>query len=326
MNETADGGGDAISHELADFLRQDQALIASEYHRVYRRSTEDPGTAGDQGEENWADVVRPWLPPNYHVVTKGRILFPDGTATPQIDILVLRAYPPRLLSKKLYLSSGVVAAFECKNTLTAPHIEDASATAALIKWNPYNRRTGTLQAELHTPPVFGLLAHSHSWKAEASTPLANIDAKASEALNVVAHPSELIDIICVADLAAWTVSHWVETPWFYDEEFRQFREKAGAPPDGSIATGFYRYGEEDPEPPNPIALLVAHLIERLGWEDPDLRPLSEYFQMTGIRPIGTMTPRLFGHDVLSEEVQERLRLQPPISGAYAYWDPWFGML
>jgi hypothetical protein len=108
-------GDEEFPHELEEFLAQDRAEIAAEYKRIYQRSTEDPGTAGDEGEENWAELLREWSPPSYQVVTKGRIIFPDGTATPQIDVLVLRGtYPPRLLTKKLYLSSGVVAAFECK--------------------------------------------------------------------------------------------------------------------------------------------------------------------------------------------------------------------
>jgi hypothetical protein len=185
-SETVDGGDDAVRHELEDFLEQDQAEIAAEYERIYRRSTQDPGTAGDEGEENWAALLRNWLPPSYQVVTKGRIVFPDGTATPQIDALVLRgAYPPRLLDKKLYLSSGVVAAFECKNTLKAHHIKKAAKTAALVKANTYLRR-GSLLAELYSPPVYGLLAHSHSWKAESSTPIKNIDVKIAEVLNSIA--------------------------------------------------------------------------------------------------------------------------------------------
>lgn len=329
VSEMANGGNDAERHELEDFLEQDQAEIAAEYKRIYRRSTEDPGTAGDQGEENWAEILRKWLPPNYQVVTKGRILFPDGTATPQIDILVLRGtYPLRLLTKKLYLSSGVVAAFECKNTLTAKHITDAAATAALLKSSSYIRR-GTLQAELHTSPVFGLLAHSHSWNAQSSTPIDNVDEKIGEVLNGITHPSELIDIICVADLGAWTLAHWVECPWFYDNDFREFRQKAGALPDGSVTTGFFRYGEADWEPPteapNPIAVLVSELLKRLGWEDQELRPLADYFRIAGIRATGTMTPRLFSLGFLSQEVQERLRHQPPSSGPESFWDPWRGM-
>jgi hypothetical protein len=337
VSETVDGDGgdDAVRHELEDFLEQDQAEIAAEYERIFRRSAEDPGTAGDEGEENWAALLRKWLPPSYQVVTKGRIIFPDGTATPQIDVLVLRgAYPPRLLDKKLYLSSGVVAAFECKNTLKARHITKAAKTAALLKSSTY-LRCGTLLAELYSPPVYGLLAHSHSWKAESSTPIDNIDVKLAEVLNGIGHPSELIDIICVADLAAWTLTHWTECPWFYPDDFREFREKAGAPPEGSVTTGYFRYGGEDDEPPddeppseapNPVAVLVSELLKRLAWDDPDLLPLADYFRIAGIRSFGMLTPRFFGLDVLSEEVQERLRHQGPSTDPESFWDEWYGML
>ncbi len=148
-------------------------------------------------------------------------------------------------------------------------------------------------------------------------------------LNGITHPSDLIDIICVADLGAWTLAHWVECPWFYDDDFRQFRENAGALPEGSVTTGFFRYGEADYEPPteapNPVAVLVAELLKRLGWEDPDLRPLADYFRFARITAAGTMTPRLFGLDVLSQEVQEHLRHQGTSSGPESFWDPWYGM-
>jgi hypothetical protein len=327
----SDRGDESVRHELEDFLEQDQVEIAAEYERIFRRSTEDPGTAGDQGEENWAELLRQWLPPTYQVMTKGRILFPDRTATPQIDLLVLRgAYPLRLLTKKLYLSSGVVAAFECKNTLTAKHIATAAATAALLKSSTYLRQ-GTVREELHAPPVYGLLAHSHSWKGDASTPINNVDVKVAEVLNGAAHPSELFDIICIADLAAWTLVHMVECPWTYeDDEYRQFRQDAGALPDGDVMTGFFRYGSADYEPtaeaPNPIAVLVAELLKRLGWDDPDLLPLADYFRIAGITAAGTMDTRVFPLDVFSEGVQERLKSQGPSTGPESYWDPWSMML
>jgi hypothetical protein len=117
--------------------------MIAEYERIFARTTQDPGTAGDDGEENWATVLRRWLPAGFTVVTKGRILFTDKTASPQVDVVVLRSgYPDRLLTKKLYLSSGVLAAFECKNTLKLEHIGKAAATAALLKAKSNTRQIG----------------------------------------------------------------------------------------------------------------------------------------------------------------------------------------
>jgi hypothetical protein len=105
------------SHALHTFMAQVTNEMASEYERIYARAAEDPGTAGDEGEENWAALLREWLPPNYHVKTKGRLLSHDGSMSPQIDVLVLKpSYPLKLLEKKIWLADGVAAAFECKTT------------------------------------------------------------------------------------------------------------------------------------------------------------------------------------------------------------------
>ena len=110
-------------NELHAFMGQLQADIAADYERIRNRVSEDPGTAGDDGEETWAGLLREWLPPTYTVVTKGRVIAPDGKASPQVDVLVLKGvYPKKLLNRKMYLSAGVAAAFECKLTLRSEKI------------------------------------------------------------------------------------------------------------------------------------------------------------------------------------------------------------
>ena len=152
------------THDLYDFMRQLSDEMAAEYDRIQKWATEDPGTAGDQGEENWAELLRGWLPSTYKVVTKGRIISQDGRTSPQVDVLVLKdVYPGKLLNKKLYLAAGVAAAFECKTTLAAAYIAEAMETCVKIK-DLYPIREGTPYKELHTPIIYGLLAHSHSWK------------------------------------------------------------------------------------------------------------------------------------------------------------------
>lgn len=69
-------------HDLYDFMQQISKEMASEYSRIQMRATEDPGTAGDQGEENWAELLRGWVPSNFEVVTKGRLISQDGITSP----------------------------------------------------------------------------------------------------------------------------------------------------------------------------------------------------------------------------------------------------
>lgn len=299
--------------------------LAEEYGRIYQRATEDPGTAGDEGEENWALLLRRWLPADYHVVTKGRILFPNRTASRQVDLVVLRgSYPPRLLDKKLYLSSGVVAAFECKNTLTAAHVRAATATAMLVK-AATPRRKGTIQGELRVPIVYGLLAHSHSWKNPESAPIANIDEALGEAAKHAGHPSKLIDLICVADLAAWSLGHFVECPWFFPPEARAAR-LARVPEAGWILSQFTRFTEDTfggaVETPNPVAICVAELLQWCAWEEPNLRPIADYFRVAGLMGSGVGPVIPYSLDAFSDAVRIALQTRPPTTGPDSFWDTW----
>jgi hypothetical protein len=108
--------------------------LARDYDRIRERSRDDPGTAGDQAGEDWAAILRNWLPAVYPVITKGRILFEDGSSSPQIDVLALKpSYPLGLRNQKYIFAGGVVAAFECKLTLRRDDVKAAFQTASIIK-------------------------------------------------------------------------------------------------------------------------------------------------------------------------------------------------
>ena len=57
------------THDLFDFFKKANRNISDEYMRICRRVNEDPGTAGDQGEENWKELLESWIPP-YCVTVK----------------------------------------------------------------------------------------------------------------------------------------------------------------------------------------------------------------------------------------------------------------
>ena len=119
VTDNAVNSGWSGDHELSEFLDQDLAELAREDARIRRRASEDPGTAGDEGEAVWAALLTRWLAP-YQVVTKGRVLFPDGWASPQVDVVVLRrSYPPRLLDKKMFISSPRPAARSASHVVSS---------------------------------------------------------------------------------------------------------------------------------------------------------------------------------------------------------------
>lgn len=75
-------------HELFDFMKDIKSGIESEFYRLKKWSMEDPGTAGDQVEETWANLLRQWIPEKYPIVTKGRLIDSRGRKSGQLDVII----------------------------------------------------------------------------------------------------------------------------------------------------------------------------------------------------------------------------------------------
>ena len=310
------------SHDLYDFMSQISNDMASEYERIQKRATEDPGTAGDQGEENWATLLRDWLPAIYEVVTKGRIISHEGKMSPQIDILVLKdSYPRKLIDKKVYLAAGVAAAFECKVTLIASHIKEAVENCVKVK-NLFQTRTGTPYKELHSPIVYGLLAHSHSWKGEKSTPLENIKTKLiNEDQHYVDHPRNVLDLLCVADLAAWSSSIMTFLGPGQVQDWSQMAPIYG--PNGSATTAYIGHSSNNDNQVKhftPVGVLISYLSQKLAWEHPEYRSLADYYRVTNISGSGQGSMRKWDADIYSKEIRPRVQRGQLSNGAS--WDEW----
>lgn len=306
-------------NDLRNYMLQTTQEIQSEYERIRKRSGEDPGTAGDNGEENWKEILASWLPPLYRVVTKGRIMNAQGICGPQVDILVLSPwYPDKLLGKKEYLEGGVVAAFECKLTLNADNVREAVENSIAIRQNSSHLKAGTPYKDLNHHIIFGLLAHSHNWKGEKSTPIKNVENHLRTLSDsAVSHPRELIDFVCVADLASWRIRKMLMPPKTFlnnDQLMDAFKERYGEFPfeKGVIETGYIQYSTatqekaEDRRRVTPVGNLISCLLERLAWFDDGLQPLAEYFIRAHLTGSGRGTMKFWGPDVLSEHVKERL--------------------
>ncbi len=323
-------------HDLFDFIRAATDDIAGEYQRIQKRAKDDPGTAGDEGEENWASILRDWLPPSYRVVTKGRILSDKGTAGPQVDVLVLHPhYPPFLVNKnkKVYLASGVLAAFECKVTLKAEHISAATQNSVAIK-QLFPERSGSPYRELFSPIKYGLLAQSHAWTKPRSTPLTHVSAGLDEAdKTFVQHPRESVDLVCIADLATyvqWKLAH-IRTM----DNARLLV--------GSAFNGYYRTEHTlkelglcskikfRDERINPIGSFLCTFLRMLAWEDASLRDLAGYFRLTGLAGSGMGTVREWPLTVYSPATKRRILKKAPstfvgVEYVTPSWDEWCRIL
>lgn len=282
----------ASRHDLVHLVRTAAAEMSAEYERITARAREDPGTAGDQGEENWAELLRRWLPQGYHVVTKGRVIGTDGNAGPQVDLLVLSpSYPMGLLNTKLYVASGVVAAFECKITLRTTHVRRAVrngvALRALAK--PQGHAAG---------PIYGLLAHSHAVPSKRRHPAVGV----SEALTrsdkeLVSDPTTCLDFICVANLGTWALMRFVMGT---DGAARRQLTTTYM---GPLEPSFHRpdHPENDPIP---LGRFLTGLLRRLAAADRTLAPIADYFSEVGLFGIGHGAPRTWDLPELSDALHD----------------------
>lgn len=257
-------------HDLVTFLSGATKELEREYERIRARATEDPGTAGDQGEENWKELLELWLPESYKVVTKGRLIDTKGNSSPQIDVLVLHPnYPKFLRNKKHYLVDGVVAAFECKTTLRSKHISEAMRTALKVK-KLVTPRNGTPYADLNTELVYGLLAHSSDISKDSAKARLAIDKSLREAEEQnIEHPKFAMDLLCVANLVTCT---YVK---------RSYLGIQGGRLSNQVLETFYSLCPHPslawPRPATPIGVMLTELFWRLAWEDQSLQRLARYF-------------------------------------------------
>jgi len=295
-------------HDIHDFVLDYQRRIEAEYIRIQKRATEDSGTAGDQGEENWATLLRSWLPSYFKIVTKGRILTESGYASPQVDVLVLMpSYPSILLDKKLYLAGGVAAVFECKTTLKAEHVSKAVETSASLRKN-LPKREGSPYRELNSTIIYGLLAHSHSWKGDKSTPVENVEASLWSAdEKFVSHPIECIDLLCVSDLATWTVHKMT----FLSPKIPSYTEAMAAiyGQNGSALTSYICHAigqERQTDFFSPLGLLLSRLYSQLAWTFGDMRNLEEYFRKVNLCGSGAGRMRKWDLSICSPQIRDRV--------------------
>jgi len=307
-------------HDLHTFMAQVTEEMSSEYQRIVARAAEDPGAAGDEGEENWASLLREWLPATYHVETKGRLVGTDGTMSPQIDVLVLKpSYPPKLLEKKVWLAQGVAAAFECKTTLRAEHIRSSAERCRSFK-RLFPKRTGSPRTELTSPLIYGILAHSHVWKGSSSQPVENINRALETGLSVVEHPSERIDLLCIADLATWSTMEIARynLDWAPQVDLRSLFGGDWGVTTSMICAAIN--GDQQKPEFRPIGALIAQLTQRMAWEDSMIRDLADYYRLANLWGSGAGPQQYWPASVYSNHVRaeiERGNLRN--SGS---WDDW----
>jgi hypothetical protein len=272
-------GPDRPEPAQAKWFRALGQEISEDYARLHQAALRDPQRAGHGGEATWVNVLAHWLPPAYKVVTRKYIVPEIGNDQFETDIVILNpSYPDRLHVHEEILAGGVAAAFSVKLTLDAAGIRDGVSRAVELR-RALKPRFGTPKDEMAGPFPVGILAHSHDWKAPASTPEKNItDNLWSLDQELVRHPRESLDYLCVSDLGMWST---VRTPYLPLSVVpkSEITTEQLVKDRGVASTSIMQSYSDDTF--NPLALLVAHLYVRLSYFDSTLRPLADNLRATG---------------------------------------------
>lgn len=309
-------------HELARYMAELKRSMAADYARIRDRVAEDPGTAGDESEESWAELFRNWLPAEYPVVTKGRIVNTWGEASGQWDVLLLNpSYPRYLRNRKHYFADGVVAAFECKLTLRKHHVQEVVRRAKSVK-DLYPQREGTPYEELHKPLIVGLLAHSSDWSGRGELKFFELQAAIEESLSgTVEHPSDLMDVICVADAGTLYSAFSIKMGRSLDEEAAEFFNSWS--PEGGVESFYFSitpYGPDgEDRGESSIGALIADVTTRMAWENSMLRRFANYFFVAGVQTPGIARPIGWPPTVFSGSVKDRLLKKTPPQDPWDFW-------
>lgn len=205
------------NHKVEKVFLEMQKLIGESYDEIVEEhSRRDSGIAGENHEQIWRTLFKKWLP-HLPSRTKVTILGPDGDYSPEVDLVLLKPnYPEILLEKNRILSGGVIAAFECKLTFRQRDLADIILKAKSVKRMAAPHREAGFSIKENVYPYlfgafpYGLLCASHEWKAEGSVPFENADRNFRDKIWAIPdHPSEVVDLICIADVAHWATRHFI---------------------------------------------------------------------------------------------------------------------
>lgn len=238
-----------------------QEEIRMDYTDAQTTHKEDIQRSGHEGESTWADLLAKWLPSNYGVGLRKYIIGSDDEVKPsETDIVIFEpSYPQHLRYRAKVHAAGVAAAFSVKLTARKAHFKEIGAwSKALAQLSHGDRKT--LEGQLLPGFPTGLLAHSHDL---GEDPIAVLgDGLHKESMSAD-HPKELVDLICVANLA---------TLRCYRTSYEQ-RDWPGGGEGAYVNTAYLAM--DDDKQYGAVAHFIISLYSLLGRRDPSMKKLAD---------------------------------------------------
>ena len=183
-----------------------------------------------------------------------------------MDVVVLSPYYPQgLITNKIYIAAGVLAAFECKRTLQREHIRKAAKTSADL--GELTRSDKRVPHQI----IYGILAHSHRIASKQESPVAVIEKALIQAdEEEISDPRDCLDFICVPSLGTWSL---MRLPMRMESGLPCITTSYMSP-----AAGYSGLGTQT----DALARFLTGLLRRLGHVDRSIALIAEYFDSVGL--------------------------------------------
>lgn len=309
------GGADATGQVHHEWLGKVARDISEDYERLHAAARQPSRVqqSGHGAESSWLRFLEDWLPPGYTVGRRKYILPEVGSSRPrETDLVIFQpSYPLALRGREEVLAAGVAAAFSVKLTLDTAGLREAAETAAELQ-RMLRPRSDCARSEMLGMFPFGVLAHSHTWKAAGSQPVKNI----ADAMRILDHelaatPRELLDLICVSDLGTWRRAF---VPFLGPHVVGSFehltleQRRQGCAMTALVDSAGYDHAVGTRSTPVPaVAVLLTALLQRLGHSDRGLAPLARALEITGTSGEGSGEQHMWDlEQVFSPEVRAQL--------------------
>ena len=169
-----------------------------------RERISHPGGLGDASEGVWLELLQHYLPQRY-VASRAHVLDSEGQISDQIDVVIYdRQYTPLIftLKESTYVpAEGVYAVFECKQDLSAKHVQYAQRKVASVRRLkrtslPIPHAGGTYPPKPLIPILGGILTLGSEWSPPMGRSLLDVLERADT--------EERLDLGCVAQCGIFT--------------------------------------------------------------------------------------------------------------------------
>ena len=163
--------------------------------------------------------------------------------------------------------------------------------------------------------IYGLLAHSHEWKNKTDSEAIITNKIIQNDQDIVTHPREMIDVICVADVGTWTAKKIRG----YKISGANFSDHCQFP--ATCYSSSSSNTEDQRSSFTPIGALISNLMQKLAYKDVKMRGLAEYFAKAVAGNSKGLMRKWDPSFIYSSEVNDKLMEVTPSLNPFS-WDEW----